>query len=56
MRLPVRQIQAYVANLHGLTISSGEIIGLAQRVTAQLEPQLVEVRQQIRAKDGGADG
>jgi transposase len=49
MRLPVRQIQAYVASLHGLTISSGEIVGLAQRVTAQLEPQLAEVKQQIRA-------
>ena len=49
MRLPVRQIQAYLASLHGLSISSGEIIGLAQRVTAQLEPQLAEVKQQIRA-------
>jgi transposase len=49
MRLPVRQIQAYLASLHGLTISSGEIVGLAQRVTAQLEPQLAEVQQQIRA-------
>jgi len=49
MRLPVRQIQAYLASLHGLLISSGEIIGLAQRVTAQLEPQLAEVKQQIRA-------
>ena len=49
MRLPVRQIQAYLASLHGLSISSGEIIGLTQRVTAQLEPQLAEVKQQIRA-------
>jgi transposase len=49
MRLPVRQIQAYVASLHGLSISSGEIIGLAQRVTAQLGPQLAQVKQQIRA-------
>jgi transposase len=49
MRLPVRQIQAYLASLHGLSISSGEIIGLAKRVKAQLEPQLVEVQQQIRA-------
>ncbi len=49
MRLPVRQIQAYMASLHGLRISSGEIIGLAQRVTAQLEPKLAEVKQQIRA-------
>ena len=49
MRLLVRQIQAYLASSHGLSISSGEIIGLAQRVTAQLEPQLAEVQQQIRA-------
>jgi transposase len=49
MRLPVRQIQAYLASLHGLSISSGEIIGLTQRVTAQLGPQLAEVKQQIRA-------
>ncbi len=49
MRLPVRQIQAYLASLHGLRISSGEIVGLAQRVHEQLEPQLVEVKQQIRA-------
>ena len=49
MRLPVRQIQAYLASLHGLSISSGEIIGLTQRVKAQLEPQLAEVKQQIRA-------
>ena len=39
MRLPVRQIQAYLASLHGLSISSGEIIGLTQRVKVQLEPQ-----------------
>jgi transposase len=49
MRLPVRQIQAYLASLHGLSISSGEIICLARRVKAQLEPQLAEVKQQIRA-------
>jgi len=49
MRLPVRQIQAYLASLHGLSISSGEIVGLAQRVTAQLEPQLTDLQQQIRA-------
>ena len=49
MRLPVRQIQAYLASLHGLSIRSGEIIGLAQRVKARLEPQGAEVKQQIRA-------
>jgi Transposase IS66 family len=49
MRLPVRQIQAYLYSLHGLSISNGEIIGLARRVIGQLEPQWAEVKQQIRA-------
>ncbi len=49
MRLPVRQIQAYLTSLHGLSISSGEIINLACRMKAQLEPRLAEVKQQIRA-------
>lgn len=49
MRLPLRQIQAYLASLHSLSISSGAIIGLARRVKGQLEPQLAQVKQQIRA-------
>ena len=50
MRLPVRQIQAYLASLHGLSISSGEIIGLLQRLSAQLGPKLAAIKQQIRAE------
>src|SRR6266699_6432578 len=42
MRLPVRQIPAYLASLHGLKISSGQIIGLAQRAAAQMEPELAD--------------
>ncbi len=49
MRLPVRQIQAYLASLHGLQISSGEIVDLSQRVKAQMEPTLLTLKQQIRA-------
>ena len=49
MRLPVRQIQSYLASVHGLSISSGEISGLARRVKGQLEPQLADLKQQIRA-------
>jgi transposase len=49
MRLPVRQIRAYLASLHSLSISSGEIIGLAQRLSAQLGPQVAAIKQQIRA-------
>ena len=56
MRLPVRQIQAYLASLHGLSISSGEIVGLAQRVKAQLEPQLAEVQAADSRQPSRADG
>ena len=49
MSLPVRQIQVYLASLHGLSISSGEIISLVRRVNGQLGPHLAQVKQQIRA-------
>jgi transposase len=49
MRLPVRQIQAYLATLHGLKISSGEIVELLHRATGHLEPLLTALRQEIRA-------
>lgn len=49
MRIPVRQIQSYLATLHGLSISGGEIIGLARRVITQLEPELADLKRRIRA-------
>ena len=49
MRLPVRQIQAYLATLHGLKISSGEIVELLHRAKAHLEPRLSALKQEIRA-------
>jgi transposase len=49
MRLPVRQIQAYLATLHGLKISSGEIVGLLHRARAHLEPLVAALKQEIRA-------
>ena len=49
MRLPVRQIQAYLATLHGLKISSGEIIELLHRAKAHLEPLVAALKQEIRA-------
>jgi transposase len=48
MRLPVRQIQAYLATLHGLTISSGEIVELLHRVKDQLHPLVAALKQEIR--------
>ncbi len=49
MRLPVRQIQAYLAALHGLKISSGEIVELLHRAKAQLHPLVAALKQEIRA-------
>lgn len=49
MRLPVRQIQVYLASLHGLKISVGEIAGLLHRLTDQMEPQLSALKAAIRA-------
>src|SRR5713226_7930558 len=49
MRLPIRQIQAYLLTLHGVTISSGEIVELLHRLTAQMQPQLAALKREIRA-------
>jgi hypothetical protein len=49
MREPSRQIQAYLATLHGLKISSGEIVELVHRVAGQLHPLVAALKQQIRA-------
>jgi len=49
MRLPVRQIQAYLATLHGLKISSGEIVEVMHRLQAKLEPTLAGLKAAIRA-------
>jgi transposase len=49
MRLPVRQIQSYLATLHGLKISSGEIVELLHRAKGHLEPLVAALKQEIRA-------
>lgn len=50
LRLPVRQIQTYLATLHALRLSVGEIVELGHAVRQQLQPAadhlLVEVRGQ----------
>jgi hypothetical protein len=48
MRLPVRQIQAYLATLHGLTISVGEIVEVLHRLKHKLEPTLTALKATIR--------
>ncbi len=49
MRIPIRQIQAYLATLHGLTISVGEIAELLHRLKGEMEPTLVALKATIRA-------
>ncbi len=49
MRLPMRQIQAYLATLHGLKISVGEIAELLHRLTKRMEPTLAQFKAAIRA-------
>ena len=49
MRLPIRQIQAYLLTLHGVRISSGEIVELLHRIKAQMQPQLDALKREIRA-------
>ncbi len=49
MRLPIRQVQAYLLTLHGVTISSGEIVELLHRIKAQMQPQLDALKREIRA-------
>jgi hypothetical protein len=49
MRLPVQQIQAYLATLHGLKISSGAIVEILHRLKAKLEPTLAGLKAVIRA-------
>ena len=49
MRLPVRQIQAYLATLHGLKISVGEIAEVLHRLQLRFEPQLSALKATIRA-------
>jgi transposase len=49
MRLPIRQIQTYLATLHGFKISSGEIVELLHRASGQLHALVAALKQQIRA-------
>ncbi len=48
MRLPVRQIQAYLATVHALKISVGEIVELLHRLKHKMEPTLMELKMAIR--------
>jgi transposase len=49
LRLPVRQVQKYLATLHELQLSIGEIVELTHDVRQQLQPQADQLRAQAQA-------
>jgi transposase len=49
VRAPLRVIQAWLASVHGLRLSVGEISDLLRRVAAHGQPTLQRVRERIRA-------
>jgi len=48
LRLPVRQVQSYLATLHGLHLSVGEIVELAHDVRQQLQGSADQLLEQVR--------
>lgn len=49
MRLPIRQIQAYLKTLHGLSVSIGEIVELQHRLREQVQAEVDALKAAIRA-------
>ena len=49
LRVPVRQIQVYLATLHQLKISTGEIVEVLHRLSRQMQPQVEALQAAIRA-------
>lgn len=50
LRLPVRTIQRYLADLHGLRVSVGEIVALLHRVAEQGAPAVRAIRDTARRR------
>ncbi|HUY80008.1 MAG TPA: IS66 family transposase [Ktedonobacterales bacterium] len=50
LRLPIRSIQRYLADLHGLRVSVGEIVGLLQQVAAHGATAVTQIRDQARRR------
>jgi transposase len=49
LRLPIRQIRAYLADLHGLQVSVGEVVELLHRVAQQGSTAVAHLLEQVRA-------
>src|SRR5487761_2095083 len=50
LRLPIRRIQAYLADLHGLRMSVGEVVDLLRRVGERGIPTLTQIRDTARRR------
>lgn len=50
LRLPLRTIVRYLADLHGLHVSVGEIVDLLHRVAARAAPLVEQIKQQARTR------
>jgi transposase len=50
LRLPVRQVQSYLATLHNLELSGGEIVESAHKVRRQLQSRADQLLEQIRTQ------
>lgn len=50
LRLPIRTIQRYLADLHGLRISVGEVVDLLHRMAARGAPTVEQLKAQARQR------
>lgn len=50
LRLPIRRLQTYLADLHGLHVSVGELVDLLRRVGEQGRPTLRHIRDTARSR------
>jgi transposase len=50
LRLPLRTIQRYLADLHGLQVSVGELVSLLHRVARQGQPTVTAIRDTARGR------
>lgn len=50
LRLPIRSIQRYLVDLHGLRVSVGEIVGVLHRVAQQGVPAVQAIRDVARSR------
>ncbi len=48
LRLPCRCIQEYLETMHGVHVSVGEIVEVLHRVRRQVQPELGQIRRQMR--------